>query len=61
MQVNTVQKHKFYGIPFIIINILYNYYLLLDVQSVVSCAEILRCEYYEWISKIFLGLATLKS
>jgi len=54
MVVHTVQK--LYGIPFTIIKSLYNYYQLLDVLSVVSCAEILWCEYYECIFKIFLGL-----
>jgi len=32
---------NFYGIPFTIINSLYNYYQLLHMLSVVSCAEIL--------------------
>jgi hypothetical protein len=43
-------------------NSLYNYYQLLDILSVGSCAEILWCQYYECISKIFPpSLATLKS
>ena len=33
---------------------------LLNILSVVGCAEILWCEYYESIYKIFPGLATLK-
>jgi hypothetical protein len=34
---------SFYGIPFAVINSLYNYYHLLNVLSLVSCAEILWC------------------
>jgi len=34
-------KSQFYGIPFTFINCLYNFYHLIDVLSVVSCAEIL--------------------
>ena len=54
MLVHIVQKLQCYGIPFIFINSLYNYYQLLDVLSVVSCDEILLFEYYEYISKLFL-------
>ena len=36
-----VHKNQFYGVPFIFINGLYNYYQLLDVLFVVNCAEIL--------------------
>ena len=39
--VHIVQKSQFYGIPFTFFNNFYNYYQLLDVLSVVSCAEIL--------------------
>ena len=50
---HVVRKHRFYGILFAFINSLYNYYQLLDVLFVVSCAENLLCEYYECIYKIF--------
>jgi hypothetical protein len=60
MLVRIVQKRQFYGIPFTFINILYNYDQLLDVLSVVSCAEILWCEYYECISKTFSLIGNLK-
>jgi len=50
-QANIYQKLKnggafstnvnFYGIPLTIVNSLHNYYQLLNVLSVVSCAEIL--------------------
>jgi hypothetical protein len=53
MLVHIVQKRQFYGIPFTFISSLYNYYQPLDVLSVVSCVEILYCEYYGCISKIF--------
>ena len=36
-----VHKYQFYGIQFTFINSLYNYYELLDVFFVVSCAEIM--------------------
>ena len=38
---SIVHKYQFYGITFTLINGLYNYYQLLDVLFVVSCAEIL--------------------
>ena len=38
---SIVHKYQFYGIIFKLINGLYNYYQLLDVLFVVSCAEIL--------------------
>jgi len=41
MPVHAVQKLQFCGIPFTFINSLYNYYELLDVLTVLSCAEIL--------------------
>jgi len=41
MLVRVVQKTSIYGIPFTLIISLYNYYQLLDVLSVVNCAEIL--------------------
>jgi len=54
MQVKIVQKYQFYGIPFIFIISLCNYYQLFDVLSAVCCAEILYCGYYERISKFSL-------
>ena len=54
-----VQTCQFYGIPFTLINSIYNYYQLLDMLSVVSCAEILGCQYYESISKISSLVVTL--
>jgi hypothetical protein len=41
MLVHIVHKYKFYGITFIFINNLYNYYRLLFVFFLVNCAEIL--------------------
>jgi len=61
--VHTVQYSNInlYGITFTFINSLYNYYQLLRVLlSVVSCAEILCCEYCECISKIFPFIGNLK-
>jgi hypothetical protein len=46
MLLHTVQKSQFCGIQFTSISSLYNYYQPLDVLSVVSCVEILYCEYY---------------
>jgi hypothetical protein len=46
MLVHIVQKPQFYGIPFTFISSLYNYYQLLDILFVVSCVEILYCEYF---------------
>jgi len=40
MQVHTVQKRQYYGIPFTLIISLYNYYQLLDVLFTVICVEI---------------------
>ena len=54
MSVILVQKRKFCGIPFTFISSLYNYYQPLDMPSVISRVEILYCEYYGCISKIFL-------
>ena len=57
---NVFKKHQYYGIPFTFISSLYNYYQLLDVLSVVSCVEILCCEYCGCISKIFSLISNLK-
>jgi len=38
---HIVQKRRFYWIPRAFISSLYNYYQLLNVLSVLSCAEIL--------------------
>jgi hypothetical protein len=60
MLVNIVKKSQFYGIPFTFIRSLYNYYQPLDVLSVVSCVDILYCEYYGCISKICSSIDNLK-
>ena len=56
MLVHIVQKLLYYGIQFTFICSLYNYYQPLDVLSFVSTSsvEILYCEYYGCISKIFI-------
>ena len=41
MPVHIAQWHQFYGITFIAINSLYNYYQPLDMLSAVSCVEVL--------------------
>ena len=38
---HVLQKRQFYGSQFTFISSLYNYYQLLDVLSIVSCAEIM--------------------
>jgi hypothetical protein len=53
MLVHIVKKRQFYGTQFTFICSLYNYYQPLDELSVVSSVEILYCEYYGCISKIF--------
>jgi hypothetical protein len=56
MLVHMVQKCQFYGIPFTVINSLCNCYHLLDVLSIVRCAEILLCQYCESVYKFFFSL-----
>ena len=53
MLVRVVKKRQFDGIPFTFVSSLYNYCQPLYVLSVVSCVEILYCEYCACISKSF--------